>query len=382
MAVIIGLSLLFVVLLILPFVVSVLSIRKSREASLYVKNDNVRDPRYFSNSFRTLVEKGINPQNRTIQMSKLEPFLYADEVNTNNACNAIVVAENRFRPLGVPFFCKEIYAASSAHIPPNTYLRAIACLGELELSENCAVIRWADSEKQMTVGPGCSLGMNASSNLRLVIAPGCTFRRLYAPEILIGTAADDIVRYPVDMTVVYEKLIDIREVGPREVIEKTIVTEFNLEIGEGAVIMGSVKSTHHIYIHAGARINGNVIADGMIIVDEGARILGTAFSQDSILVGPFAEIGVKPKLKSLIARKYIVLCETAKVFGYVGCEADSVTIPKDQYQLELHQKRWASRMKLRQGQMTDEKFRKGKSPAAKAPAEDLSIENEEENLFE
>ena len=366
MAVIIGLSLLFVVLLILPFVVSVLSIRKSREASLYVKNDNVRDPRYFSNSFRTLVEKGINPQNRTIQMSKLEPFLYADEVNTNNACNAIVVAENRFRPLGVPFFCKEIYAASSAHIPPNTYLRAIACLGELELSENCAVIRWADSEKQMTVGPGCSLGMNASSSLRLVIAPGCTFRRLYAPEILIGTAADDMVRYPVDMTVVYEKLIDIREGRPQRGHRKDDRNGvYSLEIGEGAVIMGSVKSTAS-YLYSCRRPHQRQ-RDRRRHDHRGRRARAYSarrFRRIPSWSARLREIGVKPKLKSLIARKYIVLCETAKVFGYVGCEVDSVTIPKDAISAGAAPEALGfNRMKLRGGADDRRKVPKRKIPS-------------------
>ena len=381
MLTILGLALLFVILLILPFAVSMLSQKKSREAALYVKNDNVRDPRYFSNSFRYLVENGINRENRTVQMSKLEPYLLADEL-TGNACGAIVIAETRFRPLGIAVFSKEIYAAASARIPEQTYLRAIACLDELELLRNCSVIRWADSEKQMIVHPGCMLGINASSAERLRIAPGCTFRRLYAPEILIGLETVSPAHQPVDMTVYTQRWIDAEFVEPQSVVKKTIVSEFSLDIGEGAVVMGSLKSTHNIYLHKNARVNGNVIADGLLILDEGARILGTAFSQDSILVGPEAEIGVPPRIKSLIARKFIMLCETARVYGYVGCEVDSVTIAKENFQLELRHKRWASRMTQIKNQILQEKFDRRKASAAKTAAEDAELEEEVDSLFE
>ena len=137
---------------------------------MYVKNDNVRDPRYFSNSFRALVKQGIDRQNRTIKMSKQEPFTFADELS-GNVCDTIVVSENRFRPLGIGVFTKEIYAESSGRVPPNTYLRAIACLKDLELGANCSVIRWVDAERQLTVRTGCVLGMNASSGERAAGSP-------------------------------------------------------------------------------------------------------------------------------------------------------------------------------------------------------------------
>jgi cytoskeletal protein CcmA (bactofilin family) len=382
MLVIAGLAVVFLVLLSLPFAVSLLSVQKSREVSLIVKSDNVRDPRYFSNSFRALVDKGIDRENRTIKMSKLEPFLYADEI-AGSTCNTIVIAESRFRPLGVTYFSKEIFAESTADIPANTRMRAIACLDKMEIGENCAVIRWADAEKQLTVLGGCTLGMNASSGERIHIAPGCTFRRLYAPEIVIGLQAVKTVRIPLDPTLYTERLTNPDGIAPNETIRKTIVTEHSLEIGEGAVVMGSVKSTHHIYIRANARINGNVIADGVIIIDEGAQILGTAFSQDSILVGPGAEIGVKPKIKSLIARQTIVLCETAKVYGYVGCEVESFTISKESFYAELRKKRWASKIALIKAELADVKFYNAETLAEEQTAEGTKPnESEEENLFE
>ncbi|MFH1879868.1 MAG: polymer-forming cytoskeletal protein, partial [Bacillota bacterium] len=379
----------FIVLLILPFVVSLLSVRKSREASLYVKSDNVRDPRYFSNSFRALVEKGLDRQNRTVKMSKLEPFQYAEEL-AGNVCNTLVIAEHRFRPVGVSSFLKEIYAASSAVIAPNTSLRAIACLDELELGENCEVIRWADSDKQMIVMNGCKLGMSATSATRLRIGPDCTFRRLYAPEIVIGLHTADTARFPVDTAVFEERWTNPEGVRANETVNQTIVTEYSLEIGEGAVIMGSIKSNHHIYIHQNARVNGNVVADGAIILDSGARVLGTVFSQDSILVGPGVEIGVKPKIKSLIARKSVTLCETAKVFGYIGCEIDSVTISQDMFRTELNKRQWSSKMELMKAEIAEEKADvspqeaeppKTKSPAAVKAARD-GKDDEEESLFD
>lgn len=374
-------AVIFIVLLILPFAVSLLSVRQSREASLYVKSDNVRDPRYFSNSFRALIEKGIDRQNRTIKMSKLEPFVYAEEINGSNP-DSIVIAQNHFQPIDVSYFSKEIYAESTAIIPPNTCLRAIACLNTLEFNEDCEIIRWADSEKQMTIQDGCSLGISISSGERLLIAPHCTFHRLYAPEIVIGYEAAETVRFPVDATISDERWFNPEEIKANETVRKTIVTDYSLEIGEGAVIMGSIKSTRHIFIHRNVRVNGNVVADGAIILDEGVRVLGTVFSQDSILIGPGVEIGMKPKIKSLIARKSITLCETAKVFGYIGCEVDSVTIAKQDFKAELSQKQWTSKMALMKDEIAEEKSddrAKAKTPAARSASGD---EKEEETLFE
>lgn len=343
MALIISITVVFLALLFLPFAVSLLSLRKSKDVSLYVKSDNVRDPRYFSNSFRSLVEKGIDPQTRTITMSKSEPFVYARELQ-DTVCDCIVVAQSHFQPVGVACFAKEIYAASSVQIPPHTSLRAIACLDRLEIGQNCEVVRWADSDGQMTVAAGCALGMSISSGERLLIAKGCTFRRFYSPEIIIGSSLVRPKHTPTDTAISSERLINPESIGVHETVNSTIVTEYSLSIGESAVIMGSIKSNHHVYVHRNARINGNLVADGIIILEEGARVLGSVFSQDSVLVGPGVEIGVKRKIKSLIARKSIVLCETAMVFGYVGCETDSKTIAKEDFHAELSQKQWATKM--------------------------------------
>ncbi len=343
MALIIGITVVFLALLFLPFAVSILSLRKSKDVSLYVKSDNIRDPRYFSNSFRSLVEKGIDPQTRTITMSKSEPFVYARELQ-NTVCDCIVVAQSHFQPVGVSCFTKEIYAASSAQIPPDTRLRAIACLDRLEIGQNCEIVRWADSDGQMTIAAGCALGMSISSGERLLIAKGCTFRRLYSPEIIIGSSLVRPKHTPADTAVFSERLINPESISAHETVKSTIVAEYSLSIGESAVIMGSIKSNHHVYVHRNARINGNLVADGIIILEEGARVLGSVFSQDSVFVGPGVEIGVKRKIKSLIARKSIVLCETAMVFGYVGCETDSKTIAKEDFHTELSQKQWLSKM--------------------------------------
>ncbi len=324
----------FIALMLLPFLVPMIAFRRSDDTSLYIKKNNARDPRYFSKSFREAFVANYTEGSRTVKLSREEQVLLPHEL-TGKTCDALVYAKAAFAPRTIKRFSKEIFAASSADISPKTQLRAIAAVGDIRLREDCDVIRWADSETMITADKGCNLGISTTSARMLLIDSGCTFRRLYAPKINIGKRVIKDHFGFIGLYIAQEWLKNPKEIKKSAIIRNTIVSDHDLIIGQGAIVYGHVKTTKRLTIQKGAVIMGNAIADDMLVLEEGVKVGGDVFSQESVCVGPNVQIGCSPKIKSLVAKQDIILCNSASIYGYVGCERIGRTVTYEEYQ-QLH----------------------------------------------
>lgn len=329
--------LLYLVLLLLPFMLANSSLDVGTKHSLVVKSENLRDPRYFSKAFGAMMERALKTYDGSgvIRLSKPE-VLAIPPLSDEETVEAVVLAQKSFAPTGPRVFQKEIYCQSDARIPEGTRLRAITCNGELTFMQNCDLGRWADGVVSMTVMEGCHLGISASSANRLVIAAGCTFRRLYAPEIQIGEAGP--IQNPPEPDVCTDVRQDVTEVPDLERLEGDVICVKNFMVGERAEITGSLKTRKHAHIKSGARIMGNLIADGNIVLERNVFVGGIVFSQSWIYIGPDCQIGRAGRIKSVVARDGIVLAEGARVFGYVSGEHDGSTIPAEEYMTVISDK--------------------------------------------
>lgn len=343
MAYIIVLSAVFGVMLLAPLVLGYFSIDRGVDNALVIRQNNIRDARYFSRAFTKLIEKALGKYSGqgTIYLSKEEELAFAEDVPGGSPeWNTLVVAHQPFDSAGVGFFTKEIYAKQGARIGPNCDVRAIASGRQLVLEENCRVLRWADAEEELCARQGCDLGISASSGQSITLDVGCRFDRLYAPEVLVagGFSEREADHNPARLLATgrktkksTEQRFDVSSVGANTEIYNTIISKSGIRIGESATVYGDVKSAKGIHIQRGAAVIGNVFAEGDIVIEEDVYIGGVVFTQESVFVGARSEIGRYGVIKSLVAREEIVLCNGAAVFGYVHCERGGRTVNEEDF---------------------------------------------------
>lgn len=341
MVYVVVLFLLYVVLMVFPFVLGFASPRKSpEERSLFVRDNNLRDPRYFSKSFIRLVEKAWPEREKNkIRLSKEESYLEGDMLAGKRKIDSIVIAENKFYTENSCEFSKEIFAKKSAGLGKNNHVRAIACQEELTLQEGCIVDRWLDSELTLRIHKNCRIGISATSGERVVAEAGCIYRRIYAPEIIIGQDKDIRCRLRCAIyaqeKVSRDILWDCGQIEEGEHLENTIICRDNLKIGKNAVIYGDVKSEKSIHLCSGVMVTGNLIADGEITMEEGIIVRGNVFSQDSIYIGRGCTVGECGMLKSVVARERVKLCVGTVIYGYISGEKDGEILEEDDFFREI-----------------------------------------------
>ncbi|MEG1524640.1 MAG: hypothetical protein RRZ24_01000 [Clostridia bacterium] len=316
-------------LMIFPFMMARASFNNLKHRSLIVKNDNIRDPRYFAKAFTQMMDHALDiyDGSGTIRLSKDEQLSDADALPPSEVCDTLVYAKTDLRPLVVREFKKEIYCKGSAVISADTTLRAIACKRALTLLERCTIIRWVDGVESIRVESGCDLGVSASSVQQLFISPCCQFLRLYAPEIhILGGVKPSTELTPTEETIHTEFEWDLSAVEDDERIERTVICHKNFVVGQRAQILGSMKGHKCIHVKRGASITGNLIANGDIILEGDVYIGGIVFSQRCVYIGPGCQIGRSGKIKSAIAKESLVLAENVQIYGYASCDHGGQTV--------------------------------------------------------
>lgn len=328
----------FVLMTVFPFLLS-LGIPKEEQVTLVVRSDNGRDPRYFVHSFKKMIKNALDngAQNGVLSLSRPEPFFYAEALpDKEKTIDKIVICQKDFITKPDMIFDKEIYSEEDVVLAKGTQARAITAK-RLHLQEKNTVFRWSDGEEEMCAGRGCDLGISATSMEYLQVMENCTFHRLFAPQIDIlsqnenknqerrNPQTDERMGIETDSErELAEKDVKVIEKG--RVINGNVITRYSLVIEEGVIIFGHVKSRKGIQVKKGAKIDGNMFANEKIVLEENVYLAGDLFSQQDICVGPGCVIGRKGKIKSVIAKESISLCENVTVYGYVGCEGIGHTV--------------------------------------------------------
>lgn len=332
----------FLVMLALPIYVG-MKTAGSKSETLFIPQSNTRHPRYFSISFKKIVERALESYDGfgILRMSKDEEVIEADKIELipNQICSALVYAENNnFVPKEGISFDKEIYCKKNARLEKIPILRAIACRMDLVLGSGTQVMRWADAEGTLTARKNCDLGLSTTSATKLFIGKNCSFKRLYAPEIWLGLEEPEFHGYkdfnmPNEVVINPEiirniEYVDDEIVDEDGILPKTIITKYNLRILGNYVVQGHIRSHKDIKIDSNAVVHGNVFAEGNIFIGSNAIVLGVVFTQENIYVDDGAIVGQPNKIKSVVARGNIEFGSNCRVYGYIGAEGTGMICPK------------------------------------------------------
>lgn len=329
---------LFFLMLLVPLLGAVVYYKTHQSEILHIRQDNIRDARYFGKSFRDMIEKALKdcPEDY-LQLSKSERFIDADKIKKfPEEVEDIVIARehNLCIPDGVKVFEKEIYAAQKVWRKGSELLklRAVYSRKDMMLSENTVLIRWADTDGTLHCLDHCNLGLSVSSAKGICIGYDCVFERLYAPVIYLGNYPEKINRVekytdsrfynlgsPVkaarNVRYISDDMID--EEGK---VKCTVISEFTLKVTENLIVCGDIRSHKGLRLFENVVVNGSVFAEKDIYLGENAVILGNVFSQGNIYFAEGAGAGQPGRINSVIARGEISFAGKNRVYGYVSCQ--------------------------------------------------------------
>lgn len=341
------LTIVFIVMLSAPFVGAIVYCLLKKGKVLWIRQEKRKDARYFGKAFSQMVEENLDSMDEnTIKLSKKEKYIDGDRTKKweKEARDIVICREKDFySPKKVQQFYKEIYCAHSIVIDQKQVVMRAAYAKENMILGNAVTIdRWVDAEQTIAVYDNCDLGMSASAGKRLSVGMGCRFHRLFAPEILVGQYPDT-KQMPMDSkrsgmlevtkspeVVRNIKIVDQEMANDRKEADITVLTDWNLVILEEIIVKGDICSHKGVRLYDNAVVCGNIFAEKDVRIGMGAVVLGNIFTQGSIYVEKNAMIGRPGKIVSMIARETIRFEKDVFVYGFVSCEKEGTTMPREE----------------------------------------------------
>ena len=339
--------LIFVCMLSMPLLVAAVYFGTKKGQILKIRQDYVKDARYFGRSFSSMIEKALpEMKHGTIMLSKPEKVL---EIDQNQAfaqpeIEYLVIARKTiFCPKQEDLhFQKEIYSEKDAlFVKENIRLRAVYSKHRLLFGNKIQLLRWADAEHALAVYDGCDLGERVSSGEQLVIGFDNIFHSLYAPVIRLGQRPEDpdrymegrdprIFRMPVMNSYEYNRhYIDDDMVTESGTVPYTMISRGDIKVIEDIILQGDIHSDGAVRIMENASVLGNIFAEKDILLEKNATVLGNIFTQGNILFEEGAGAGQPGKITSVVARGSITFYGSNDVYGYVVSEGGGKILKSD-----------------------------------------------------
>ena len=285
--------LIFVCMFSMPLLVAVLHFRMRKGQILKIRQDYVKNARYFGRSFSSLVEKALpEMKNGMIMLSRQEKVLETDgnQKFVQPEIEDLVIARNTFfcPQQGDLHFQKEIYSEKDAlFVKENIRLRAVYSKKRLLFGNTIRLLRWADAEHAVVVYDECDLGERVSSGEQLVIGFDNIFHSLYAPVIRLGQRPEEpdrfmeerdprIFRMPVMNSHEYNRhYIDDDMVTESGTVPYTIISRGDIKVIEDIILQGDIHSDGAVRIMENASVLGNIFAEKDILLEKMQPCLAT-----------------------------------------------------------------------------------------------------------
>jgi cytoskeletal protein CcmA (bactofilin family) len=299
-----------------------------------------KDPRHLGNSFRRILFEGLGGNAvtsgvRTVRLSKDETVEVQSDcrIETGQTLPHILLVQGDLQAQSRATFRKELYVAGSASIGQGCRLRSLACDAHAILGRQIRVSRWIDANGDIRVGAGTRLGVSCSCAGQLMLDHGVEFQRLFSPQITSPDYRERDLpvlpsgRAPRTAAAQIKSIEDVTNYRRKSslllsgtVIDQDLVVKGDLNLADGVSIHGDVRCDGRAVIGRDSVIAGDLFAEGPIEILDNAVVLGNLFSQDSVQLYPGVRIGQAGRIKSIIAKKRIVVDRNVAIYGYVLTE--------------------------------------------------------------
>ncbi|HHZ18914.1 MAG TPA: polymer-forming cytoskeletal protein [Firmicutes bacterium] len=353
-------SVVLLFLFIYPFLPGIKELRVKEDADpLFIEMDYTKSPCYFANSFRKILLDALGnneskPGVYQLNLSKSETVQVSKGIQIEDHASPehILYINGDLRSGKEALVPKEVYVQGNATIGQDNHWRSLVCAGNVHLHQGTIFDRWLHADGSIQVEPQCQLGICTSSRQTLSLSDSCSFRRLYGFPIIVGKRAkldapaekmdlaaseaaaalapqsdDDELDHVETTQPTIDKPATLwmdEDLPPYTIKKCNIITPKTFKIGEHSVITGDIKSRQDLILGANVTVNGNIFADGNIHLGPAVKITGTVFTHGSITIEENVTIGVKGKIKTVIARKGITLKNGFVIYGYVMTEGTGI----------------------------------------------------------
>lgn len=323
---ILGFLFLLVLLSILPFLGSIIELRRPRDDQpLLIQSNFLEEPRRAGLEFRKKLDLSLTETKLEHLRCGIRDSLGELHLPAKTHRSDLLVWFGNVK-IGQESQIAEAYVRGDAQLERNVRLKAMACDGEVTLAPGCRIEDWLDAEGNIWVGKYCNLGLSASSSRVLYLNPGCSFKRLWGLPISTAAFVSNNDEFGPDQ----RRMITIQDAvvwGNRWlslpqnfVLERDVVAYGDVHIGAGSIIQGSVKAHGAIYIGKGAKVAGNLIAREDIHIAQGSHIDGNVFSEGDIFTAACVKIGQPMRFRSVYSARRIILSSEVQIFGWVIAE--------------------------------------------------------------
>lgn len=303
---------------------------------LFINIDYLKEPRYFSLSFRSFFQKVFEKSEldvgiHEIKLSKPETVEIFDggTFNKDKIVENIFYVKSDLATKEETEFTKEVYVRGNTVIGENNKLRALACDGEVKIGAGTLINRWVDAEGKVDIAEGCNLGISITTGNELHVKNDCKFKRLYGTPVTTGRNKQIKTVENLHECEVYkptEQSLDIKEIAENTINDFSIITAHDLKVGTNSRINGHIKAYKSVVIEENVIITGNIFADGDIRIGKNSTVLGNVFSQDEVILDSMVTIGQEGKIKSVIGNSSILLAGGVTVHGYVSTDGDGIVL--------------------------------------------------------
>lgn len=340
----------FVIMLAMPVLVALLYYGTQKGQVLKIRQDYVKDERYFGHSFSRMVEKALpEMKDGVLTLSKPEPVLEIGSEQTFDEPDIeklVLVRDYVFWPKGENLnFHKEIYCSKDAVFAQEKMkFRAVYSKTRIIFGNETEVLRWADAEETVVVYDHCDLGRRISAGEQLIIGYDNKFSSLYAPVVRLGQRSYEPDRYmenrnpeifslPILRSYKYNRRYISEDMYSEEgMVPYTIVSRSDILVVDGVILQGDIQSDQSVRIMENATVLGNVFAEKDILLERNATVLGNVFTQGNIIFEEGACVGQPGQISSVIARDNIKFYGNNTVFGYILTEGEGMIMPNADFE--------------------------------------------------
>ncbi len=313
---IVYISLLFIILILLPFLPAFYELVKKEDAEkLFIDMDYSRDPRYFGKSFREIIKNSLKTNKtawfRESKMSKAEIIgVSAEKTNIiPNELNYVLFNKGKLVIKNSVKCNKEIYSIGNVDAGEGCSILALASDGDIILRPNLKLIRWLDAGGNISIMENCDLGIVVSTDRQIDIKNQCSFKRLFGNPVRTAQTIRNADRQEPDVE------------------KKSITVNGDLIIRKGIRLWGNLKINGNFVVDTEEKVEifGSVFVEGQVNMSGNSFVAGNIYSQQSIYLKG-VEVGSYDSVRSVIGKKEIQLYENVIVHGYIMTEGKGTTL--------------------------------------------------------
>lgn len=196
-------------------------------------------------------------------------------------------------------FNKEVVVLGDLVLNSECIFHSLIVLGDLYINSKTRVLKFLHVEGKVFINNEINIGNIFYASDSISIFASVAYKRIFSPRII---SKEDIDEY---------KYTNVEENKKIEISgNMKIEGKFNIDSKEKYVI-----------------IDGNLVCNSDLKLAGNVWAKNNVFSQENIFLSDGVIVGVSNKIKSVVARKKVVINGKVKIYGYVHSEQEAIITP-------------------------------------------------------